>query len=57
MTIRFSHLRVYHHLPRGRYLILISVRSIVRLEGLGQFKNPVASSGIETVISVMKHSA
>jgi hypothetical protein len=39
--------------PPGRFLVLISVRcsvdprAIVRLEGLGQLKNPIASSGIE----------
>jgi hypothetical protein len=39
--------------PSGRYLVLISVRgwfepgAIVRLEGLGQLKNPMSTSGIE----------
>jgi hypothetical protein len=38
-------------LPTGRFLVLISVRgcvdprAIVRLEGLGQLKNPMTSSG------------
>jgi hypothetical protein len=40
-------------LPSWRFLVLISVRcsvdprAIVRLEGLGQIKNPTTSSGIE----------
>jgi hypothetical protein len=39
--------------PPGKFLVLISVRgwvdtrAIVRLEGLDQLKNPMASSGIE----------
>jgi hypothetical protein len=39
----------------GRFLILISVRgwvdvrAIVQLEGLGQLKNPMTSSGFEPV--------
>jgi hypothetical protein len=40
--------------PPGRFLVLISVRgwvdlrTIMRLEGLGQFKNPMTSSGFES---------
>jgi hypothetical protein len=39
--------------PAGRFLVLISVRGwvdprvVVRLEGLGQLKNPMISSGFE----------
>jgi hypothetical protein len=39
--------------PPGRFLVLISARDLVesratvRLEGLGQFKNAMASSGFE----------
>jgi hypothetical protein len=45
-------LRTCRPLPPGRFLVLISVRdlvdprSIVRLETLLQFKNPMTSSGI-----------
>jgi hypothetical protein len=41
--------------PQGRFLVLICVRgwvdtrAIVRLEGLGELKNPVTSSAIEPV--------
>jgi hypothetical protein len=54
MTVRLSTLRAGRHLPPGRFLVLISVRgrvdprATVRQEGLGQLKNPMTSSGIET---------
>jgi hypothetical protein len=41
--------------PPGRFMVLISVRGCVdprdtvRLEGLGQLKNPMTSSGIDPV--------
>jgi hypothetical protein len=44
MAVRLSALRAGRHLPPGRFLVLISVRSrvdcraIVRLEGLGKLK-------------------
>jgi hypothetical protein len=44
-------------LPPGRFLVVISVRGlvdprpVVQLEGLGQLKNPVTSSGIEPVVA------
>jgi hypothetical protein len=50
-----SALRASHPLPPGRFLVLISVRSrvdpraIVWLEGLGEMKSPVTSSGSEPV--------
>jgi hypothetical protein len=53
MVVRLSALRAGHPLPPGRFLVLISVRgwvdprARVRLEGLGQLKNPMTSSGIE----------
>jgi hypothetical protein len=46
MVVSLSALRVLRPLPRGRFLVLISVsswvqtRAIMRLEGLGQLKNP-----------------
>jgi hypothetical protein len=51
MVVRLSALRAHHRLPPAMSLVLISVRvdprTIVRLDGLDQFNNPVASSGIE----------
>jgi hypothetical protein len=55
MAVRLSALRADRPLPPGRFLVLISVQrlsqpqGIVRLEGLGQIKNSVNSSGIEPV--------
>jgi hypothetical protein len=55
MAMNLPALRVGRPLPPppGRFLVLICVRgrvdpkTIVRLEGLGQLKNLVTSSGIE----------
>jgi hypothetical protein len=53
MAVRFAALCSDHRLLSGRFLVLISVRglvdprAIIQLEGLGQLKNPVASSGIK----------
>jgi hypothetical protein len=53
MAVRLSALRAGRRLPPGRFLALISVRgcvdprTIMRLEGLGQLKNPVTSSGVK----------
>jgi hypothetical protein len=53
MAVRLSALRADRPLLPGRFLVLISVRGgvdarvIVRLEGLGQLKNPITSSGIK----------
>jgi hypothetical protein len=53
MAVRLSALCAGRALPPGRFLVLISVRgcvdprAIVQLEGLGQLKNPMTSSGIE----------
>jgi hypothetical protein len=52
MSVR-SAFRAGRPLPPGSFLVLISVigcvdpRTIVRLEGLGQLKNPMTSLGIE----------
>jgi hypothetical protein len=49
MAVRLSALRAGHPLHPGTFLVLISVRSwvdpkaMVRLEGLGQLKNPMTS--------------
>jgi hypothetical protein len=53
MAVKLSDLRAGRSSPPVRFMVLISVRdwvdprAIVRLEGLGQLKNPVISSGIE----------
>jgi hypothetical protein len=48
MAVRVSALRAGRPLLAKRFLVLISVRAIVRLNGSGKFKNPMASSGIES---------
>jgi hypothetical protein len=56
MAVRLSALCAGRNLPPRRFLVLISVtgwvdpRAIVRLEGLGQLKNPLALSGIEPAL-------
>jgi hypothetical protein len=53
MAVRLSASRAGRPVPAGRFREIISVRgwvaprAIVRLEGLGQLKNPMTSSGIE----------
>jgi hypothetical protein len=55
MAVRLSAIGAGRSLPLGRFQVLISVRglvetkALVRLEGLGQLKNAVASLGIEPV--------
>jgi hypothetical protein len=54
MAVRLSALHAGRPLPPGRFLVPISVtgrvvpRAIVWLEGLGQLKNTVTSSGINS---------
>jgi hypothetical protein len=49
-AVRLSALHTSCHLPPGRFLVPISdPRAIVHLEGLGQLKNPMTSSGIKIV--------
>jgi hypothetical protein len=58
MAVRLSALRAGRLFtsPPGIFLVLISVRGYVdtkakvRLEGLGQLKNPMTTSGIEPAI-------
>jgi hypothetical protein len=58
MVVRLSALCTGCPLLPGRFLVLISIRgfvnprAIVLLEGLGQFKNPMISSGIEATTAV-----
>jgi hypothetical protein len=53
MAVRLSALRAGRPLTPGRFLVLISLKgwvdpwAIVRLEGLGELKNPITSRGIE----------
>jgi hypothetical protein len=55
MAVRLSALSAGRPLPPGRFLVLISVRgwvdptAVVGLEGSGQLKNPMTSSGILTL--------
>jgi hypothetical protein len=55
MVVRLSALCTGRPLPPGRFPVLIAVRgwadprAIVWLEGVGQLKNPMTSSGIKTV--------
>jgi hypothetical protein len=47
MEVRLSALPAGRPLLAGRFVVLNSVTVIVRLEGLGQLKNPMTSSGME----------
>jgi hypothetical protein len=59
MAVRLSALSAGRLLPQGKFLVLIPVRGsvdsrvIVRLEGLGELKNPLTSSGIEPACSIV----
>jgi hypothetical protein len=59
MAVRLLASRAGRRLPPGRFLVLISVRgsveprAMVRLEGLGQLKNPMTSSGIEPIFCIL----
>jgi hypothetical protein len=63
MAVRLSAPRAGRPLPPGRFLVLISVRgwvgprAIVLLEGLGQLKNLVTSSGIKLTYSLAVRSS
>jgi hypothetical protein len=52
MAVRLSALRAGLPLPSGKFLVIISVRgrvdcrAVVRLEGIGQLRNPMISLGI-----------
>jgi hypothetical protein len=52
MAVRVSALSFGRILPPGRFLVLVSVtdgadlEAIMRLEGLGQLKNPVTKLGL-----------
>jgi hypothetical protein len=54
MAVRMSDLSTDHPIPPGRFLVLIPIRgcvdhkAIVRLEELGQLKNRMTSSRIES---------
>jgi hypothetical protein len=57
MAVRLLALRAGRRLTPGRFLVLIFVRSrvgpsaLARLEGLGQLKKPMTSSGIDPATS------
>jgi hypothetical protein len=54
MAVRLSALRAGRLLPPKIFLVL---RALVRLERLGNSKNPVTSSGIESRPSGLYHTA